>query len=127
VARAIAPPAEMIFTTNERFSRTRSGHRGHRVPENSHAREFMRREESEDVGGHGGVGVWGGSGRVPWLRMISKIVSENIAERVLVVSQVPGADTLRCEERVQGAGGSTQEAVEDDELGVSRVSIFRTG
>jgi hypothetical protein len=110
VARAIAPAAGMIFTTNERFSdRTRGGPRGHRVPKNSHARKVMRREESEDVGGHmhGVVGVWGGRGRLPWLWTISKIVSENIAEREPLVSQAPDVDTLRCacKERARGPGG----------------------
>jgi hypothetical protein len=47
----------------------------------------MRHEESEDVGGHGVVGVWGGRGRVAVVTEAKridetyKIVCENIAER----------------------------------------------
>jgi hypothetical protein len=78
----------MIFTANC-FSRTRGGHRGlaaHRVSEKAHAREVIRREESEDVGGHGVVGVWGGRGRVPVVAEVKrvhgtrKIVCKGIAE-----------------------------------------------
>jgi hypothetical protein len=50
-ARAIAP-AGMRFTAS--FSRTCGGHRdlaAHRMSERPHARECMRREESEDVVG----------------------------------------------------------------------------
>jgi hypothetical protein len=65
----------MIFTTNS-FCRTRGGHRGlnaHRMSEKPLAREVMRCEESEQVGGHGVEGVWGGAvaGECPWLRTIS--------------------------------------------------------
>jgi hypothetical protein len=79
----------MIFTANS-LSRTRGGHRGltaDLVPEKPHAREVMRCEESEDVGGHGVVGVWGGRGRVPVVAEVKrvhgtrKIVCENTAER----------------------------------------------
>jgi hypothetical protein len=49
----------IIFTTNG-ISRTHGGHRGldaHRVSEKPSARKVMRCEESEQVGGHGVVGV----------------------------------------------------------------------
>jgi hypothetical protein len=53
-----------------------------------HTREIMRREESEDVGGHDVVGEWGDRGRVAVVAEVKrvhgmrKIVRENIAERV---------------------------------------------
>jgi hypothetical protein len=75
------------------------------VPEKPPGREVMRREESEDIGGHGVVDVWGGRGRVPAVAEVTrvhgtrKIVRENIIERVPVVIRVADAETLRYEER----------------------------
>jgi hypothetical protein len=77
----------------------RGGHRGlaaHRVPEKLHAREAVGGEEGEDVGGHGGVGVRGGCGRVPVVAEVERVhgprevVGEGLAERVPVTLRAPG-------------------------------------
>jgi hypothetical protein len=106
---------EMIFTTNS-FSRTRGGHRGldaHRMSEKPLAREVMRYEESEQVGGHGVEGVWGGRRRGPVVaddervHGTRKIVCEDIVESEALVNRVADAETLRCGERERGVGGRT--------------------
>jgi hypothetical protein len=125
----------MLFNTNS-FSRTRGGHHGlaaHRVSEKLRAREVMRREESEDVGGHGVAGVWGGRGQVPVVAEVKrvhgthKIVRENITERVPVVIRVSDADTLRCEERERGVGGRTHRRPCRTTSAPSVVFLFGTG
>jgi hypothetical protein len=61
------------------------------------AGQIVSVEEGENVGGHGGVRVWGGHGRVPVVAEVERVhgarevVGERLAERVPIALRAAGA------------------------------------